>query len=64
MFSVSVVPQKTGEGLTGPEEGEGGDPAAGDGESKPGANLHSNPVSLILTASVVLSGTAGAPAER
>lgn len=60
LFAVS---QETGEGFTGPEEGKGGDTAAGDGESEPGKSC-SITSCFILMASHLWSGTAGAPAER
>lgn len=60
LFSVS---QETREGFTGPEEGEGGDSAAGDGEFEADSSSSVNTLCFILTISPLLSGTAGAPAE-
>lgn len=46
---VLVVPQEAGEGFTGPEEGEGGDPAAGDGEADPLRSNRAEPLLVDLS---------------
>lgn len=45
---VFAVPQEAGEGFTGPEEGEGGDPASGDGEAEPHRSNQAEPLLVVL----------------